>query len=377
MHEQISRGMRRWRWAASAATAAILLGSCDAKKEDAGAGRRPSNAAGAATPTSEQSSLSKGAWVPVGRETLRQYAPAVGNLLARQTTRLGTQVSGRVQSVLVDVGERVTSGQELVRIESTFFEIEVAQKNADVEAANVALAEAELNWNRMKNLWEKPEGQEPSVPRRLYDDAKSRHEAARARMKQAEEALRYAQERLRETVIRAPYDAVVTRRMADPGEPVTSTPITHLLEVQQVGKLDLEFSLPQEMLVRVKPGTRVEFDAEGVEVGAGESTIATVFPAIDETTRSFRCRAIVENAAGKFRPGILVRVRVLEREVPDALAVPRRALTQTSAGWEVLVSNDGHPTPRKVEAGLNAGELVEIISGVTEGERVFVPEEKR
>lgn len=319
----------------------------------------------------------KGSWGPVIRKTLRQYSPAIGSFRARQTTAVGPQVSGRVKEVLVDVGSTVTAGQDLVRLDPKLFEIEVAQRKADVEAARTAAAETELNFTRMRNLWEKPEGEDPSVPRKVFDEAKSRHEGAVARLQQAEGALQYAEERLRETVIRAPYDGVISKRLVDHGEPVTSTPVTHLLEIQEIGRLYLEFSLPQEMLPRVGVETAVEFDVEGGGHPTGSGKINTVFPAVDSTTRSFVCRLTVENGALKLRPGLLVRVNVVEQEIAKALVVPRRALSQTSAGWEVLVSNDGHPTPRKVEVGFNTGELVEIRSGVTDGEQVFVPEDVR
>lgn len=92
------------------------------------------------------------------RGTIRQLVPAVGSFRARQTTRLGAQVSGRVLAVLVDVGERLKKDQELIRLDPALFQIERAQREAELEAAKVALAEAELNYTRMKNLWEKPEG---------------------------------------------------------------------------------------------------------------------------------------------------------------------------------------------------------------------------
>ena len=74
---------------------------------------------------------------------------------------MGPQVSGRVSEVLVDVGDRVERGQALARIDPAFHEIRVAQREADVKAARIALEDAELNFGRMRNLWEKPGGAEP------------------------------------------------------------------------------------------------------------------------------------------------------------------------------------------------------------------------
>lgn len=345
--------------------AALLLGAC---------GKEP--AARPPAPGATAPHLPPGEWAAVRRGDLRKTAAAVGSFRARRTTQIGPQVAGRVLEVLVDAGAKVTEGQELVKLDPVLFEIEAAQRKADLESARVAVAEAELNYGRMKNLWEKPEGQEPSVPKKLFDDASSKLESARARRDQAAAALRGAEEKLKQTVIHAPYDGVVTRRLVDPGEPVSATPVTHLLEVQDVATLELEFSLPQEMLARVGAGTAVEFDAEGVPGVRGAAPVDVVYPAIDESTRSFRCRVIVDNAAGRFRPGMLARVDVVEQTVHDVLVVPKAALEETASGWRVVVEVEGRPVARVVVVGVVSDDGAEIKEGLSEGDRVFVPREK-
>ncbi len=311
--------------------------------------------------------------VAVRRGTLRSFTPAIGSFRAHQKTQLGSQVSGRVQEVLVDVGDIVRAGQVLVRIDPVFFQIEVAQRQADLEAAKVTRTDAELNFTRMRNLWEKPEGGAPSIPQKSYDDSKAHLDEAAARERQAEQALQYAGGRLKETEIRAPYDAVVTARMVDPGEPVTSAPIVYLVEVQEVARLDLEFSLPQEMLSRIQPGTAVGFDVEGVEGIAGEGPIERVYPTVDEATRSFRCRVLVDNGAGRYRPGLLARVRVAREAREGVLILPETALTPVAGGWEVVLDNE-KKEHRAIRVGLETEEEVEVLEGLSEGERVMAHE---
>ena len=349
--------------------AALLAGILVPGKGSAAAQGAPAKPA----PAESGKEASKDRWTEVRRDTLRRYASAVGGFQARRTTQVGPGVSGRVLKVLVDVGDTVKAGQELVQLEPALFEIEVAQRRADLESAQVGLAEAELNHTRMKNLWEKPDGGEPSIPRKLYDDARSRREGALSRVTQSKAALDWALERLKETVVRAPYDAAVTRRMVDPGEPVTATPVAHLLELQEVGVLVLEYSLPQEMLSRVKEGAPVEFEAEGASGGKGEARIDVVYPVVDPATRSFRCRTLVENGERRFRPGMLASVRILEREVKEALLVPRAALRQTASGWQVQVLSGDTQAARPVKVGLMTDDLAEILEGLKPGEKVAAP----
>jgi RND family efflux transporter MFP subunit len=357
-----------------AAGALLALGACGGDKE--APAKAPAVSTASAPVRAEPASRAagpEGTWITVTRGSIREYAPAVGSFHPRKTTQIGSQVSGRVRDVLVDVGDVVKKDQELVRLDPVFFEIEVAQSQAKIQAAKIAVTDAELNFRRMKNLWEKPSSSgPPSIARKLYDDARLKLEATTADRRQAEQALRYAEQRLKESVIRAPYDAVVTKRLVDPGEPVTAAPAIYLLNLQELKILELEFSMPQNMLSLVKVGTPLEFEVEGIAGGAGQGTIAVIYPAIEEATRSFHCRAYVENPNLKYRPGLLAQVRVLTGQIDGALVAPRKAVTQTATGWQVAISNNGHPVPRNVAVGMVTEDRVQITDGLKEGARVFM-----
>ena len=72
-----------------------------------------------------------------------------------------------------------------------------------------------------------------------------------------------------------------------------------------------------------------------------------------------------------MQPGILARVRVVEREAPAALIVPRRALAQTAAGWAVFVCENGRPVRHAVELGLATDDWMQITSGLLPDQRVL------
>jgi membrane fusion protein (multidrug efflux system) len=278
-----------------------------------------------------------------------------------------------VQQVLVDVGDSVKMGQELLKLDPEFFRIEVTQRQADLDAAKASLQEAELNLNRMRGLFEKPAGEMPSVSRKQYDDAKTQYQGASARLRGAEGALQYAQKRLDETIVRAPFNAVVTKRMVDPGEPVNSAPITYVLEVQEVEMLDLEFSLPQDMLIRVKRGTPLAYEVDGVFRGRGRATISVIYPSLDEATRSIRCRATVQNPDLKFKPGMLAQVNILDGGGSGTVTVPRSALIQTPSGWQVQVSEGSKTVNRSVKVGAMTDQSAEIQEGLKAGDRIWLP----
>jgi membrane fusion protein, multidrug efflux system len=319
--------------------------------------------------------------VDVRRETLRQYAPAVGSFRARQSTRLGPQVTGRVQEVLVEVGDIVSKGQVLLRLDPAFFEIDVEQNKAAVEAAEAALANAavdmadtEREMKRKLELFGRDAGstKERDDAIAARDRAVANHAEKAGKLNEAKRKLEYAQQQLEETRIRAPFGGAITARLVDPGETAAMMPPTQLVEIQEIGVLYLEFSLPQELLGVVGAGSPLEFEVEGVKDGAGSGTVAIVFPAIDPATRSFRCRAIIENQNRKYQPGLLAQVKVVTREVKDALVVPRTALSQTASGWQAMTTVDGRPVARPVDIGLVTDDAAQILGGLTEGDRVVL-----
>lgn len=310
-------------------------------------------------------------WETIRRETIFQLIPTVGTFQAHQKTKLGSQVAGRVETVLVDVGDVVKKGQELIRLEKNFFEIELAQRRAELESSQITVAELAVKRDRARELW--GTGENAPVSRQFVDDAEAAFNVAQSRINQSQQAIRYSEERLKETTIRAPYDGVITQRLVDVGEPVEAMFITSLLEVQELTTLELIFSLPQESLSRVKTGMPVLFRIEGLPGFIGQAKLDTIYPTLDEATRSARCRAFVQNSDLKLRPSLLAEVGVVEREIPNALSVPRRALTQTSSGWRVTVLENGKAVSREVKIGvISILDNAEVMEGLKEGDRVLV-----
>lgn len=274
----------------------------------------------------------------------------VGTLYARQRAELGSSVSGRVERVLVDVGAVVAAGAELVVIDHALIDHDclVAQAaqavaeararaaaaavpaaRAEVGAAEAEVADAALAVGRARAMTEKPEGEAPTAPRKLLDDARAREAqaaarlaATQARVAQAEAAaaeavagvaqaravLAQVGQRLAEATIHAPFAGVITRRLVDPGAQVTSQPVTTLLEIQDLAVLHLEFAVPETVGHRLRAGTSVQVRLPGAE--AAPAPIERVFPALDGDGRGLRCRVVIMNPDQRLRPGSLVPVTV-------------------------------------------------------------------
>lgn len=234
-----------------------------------------------------------------------------GSIYPSSRSTINTQVTGKIERIYVDLGQCVKKDQPLVQLDSRSFEIEKALRLASLDAAKIELEDAKLNFFRMQKLWEKPEGEAPSIPLKRYEEAKIKYERALILVKEAQENLNKAELNLKETTIKCPIEGIITRKNFEVGESVTAQPVTNILEVQTLQPLYLEFNLPQNYCGVLKENTTVSYEIEGVEANNSEAKIHLFYPALDEQTRSLRCRAIIDNPDLKIRPGSLAKVKII------------------------------------------------------------------
>lgn len=240
---------------------------------------------------------------------------SIGTIHPKYATTLGSLVSGRVENVLADVGDVVSEGQPLLILDASLFTIDVADAQAALQAATVELEDAERNFIRMQKLYDKPEGIRPSISQKRFEDAATRFDQAKAAKTRAQEALNRCVNRLNETVIKAPYKGVITKRFVHPGEPITASPATKLLEIMFIDTEYLEFSIPQNHLTNVRPGMPIHMKIDGIH--EEQATIASIFPEIDATNRSVKCRAVLENRDHHIPPGALVHIHIMLEDKED------------------------------------------------------------
>ena len=234
----------------------------------------------------------------------------VGTVYPQHKSSLGSIVSGRIEEILVDVGDPVTKGQEIIRLDTRLFTIAVSEARQAVEAAKIELADADRNFERMKKLFEKPEGQTPSISQKRFEDAKTRYDQALIAVRRSEEILKHAEVNLQEATIRAPYNGIVSKRLVHPGEPVNAAPVTKLLEIISIDTLYVEYSVPQGQMAKVKLGSPVVLDIDGTSIAPFAASIDLILPDIDEKSRSFTCRSFVDNRNRSLYPGSLARVSI-------------------------------------------------------------------
>ncbi len=318
----------------------------------------------------------------VKRATISRKIEAVGNVVPRRAVIINPKVSGKIEAIYVDEGDRVKKGQEIVRLEQTDFLLAVQRAEAVLESARAALRQAEVHYEntekdyrRFKALFEKKviSQQEFDHIDAAYRGARAQLALARARVKEAEVALENAKVQLRDTVIRAPFDGYVTARFVDPGQRAYIMPPTNIVEIAEISEVKISIDVPEREFPFLRVGTPVEVQTDALPGRRFRGRISTIFPKVDPRTRTFRVEVTLKNPEGLLKPGMFCRVSILAEEV-QTLVIPREAVLRIPAtGVDYcFVVKGGKAYRRNIKTGLKEGNLVEVKEGLSEGEEVVI-----
>jgi membrane fusion protein (multidrug efflux system) len=174
--------------------------------------------------------------------------------------------------------------------------------------------------------------------------------------------------------VRAPFDGILGIRSADLGEYLP--PGSPIVPLQALDPILVDFNLPERHFNRLHTGQQLRLRLAAEPDRVFEGRITAINPGLDETTRSVRLQATLENPKQLLRPGMFAQVEVLLPERTGVLTVPEAAITYTPYGDAVFLveEQDGQLVAqrRQVETGPVQGERVEIVSGLSEGERLVL-----
>jgi membrane fusion protein, multidrug efflux system len=252
-----------------------------------------------------------------------------GNLIARQSSRLSPQVAGLVAEIVVDAGDRVSAGDVLVRLDARSAKLEEDRAEAVVAEAMAALAEAERLRDEGRRLVKDRFVPETEVQAREAGVLQAQAAVARARSE-----LEIARHRRALHAIEAPFDGVVSQRLAETGEWVDTG--TAVLELVAVEDLWLDVRVPQRYWTRIDGDTALAAYADTAPDRPLDARVEARVPVNDPAARTFLLRLLVHDESGSITPGMSARVRI---ELPGGAAVtlvPRDAIIRYPDGTTTI-----------------------------------------
>jgi multidrug efflux pump subunit AcrA (membrane-fusion protein) len=177
-----------------------------------------------------------------------------------------------------------------------------------------------------------------------------------------------AQAQLSYSEIRSPIDGVVTDRPLYPGEMASNT--APLLTVMDISSVIAKAHIPESDAVFLHKGDKAVISVAGLEDLPG--TVTVVSPALDPNSTTVEIWVQAKNPKRQIRPGVAAHISITAQTVPDALVVPPVALLDAAEGQAnlMVIDSTGHAQKREVKTGIEAGQQVQIVSGLNAGEEV-------
>jgi len=305
---------------------------------------------------------------PVAAEDLVEGIDVVGTLAPKFAADVKSEFTAVVREVKVTEWVHVAKDQPLAVLDSREGELAVDAAKAALMQAEVGQARADRELERTAKLKEYGLATQQNL-----DDARTARDAAAAITASARAAVGAAENRLAKSVIRSPMDGVVALRGVSVGDRVENMGGGPMFRIVDNRLLDLTVAVPSSRSAALRVGQALEFTADGVPGRTFRGTVMYINPAVSELDRSVKLVAEVGNDDGALRGGVFVKGRILTGKREGVLQIPRVALLSWDAErqvGEVFVVTGATAELRRVRTGQTTAGSVEVVEGLTAGDRV-------
>jgi membrane fusion protein (multidrug efflux system) len=278
-------------------------------------------------------------------------------VLPDQQATLYAKVSGYLQSISVDKGDRVKAGAVIARIEVPELLASRAKQQAELRTAEAEYGRLQESLQRAPDL----------VVPQMVDQARGRLDIARASLEQSETMLRYG-------TLTAPFSGVITQRFVDPGALIqagTSSGAA-VVTLMDFGKVRLQLAVPELEASRVAVGQPVSVSTENISGEQFEGKVARFTYALDSSSRTMLAEVSLENPQLTLRPGMLVTAKLGIERRDSATIVSSEALVMEKTSAFVYTVNGDKAAKRAIKVGFNDGKNVEVLEGVTSADAIIL-----
>ena len=323
---------------------------------------------------------------PVTKATIREVGIYTGTLLPESQFIVAPKIAGKLEKILVGIGDEVTQGQliavldddeDVQQVDQAKAELDVAEANIEENRSALDLQRRELE--RAKTLREKK-----IVSESVLDTTESQYKAALAKQKvvlaqvaQKEAELKTAQVRLAYTRIRAFWNngsstRFVGERFIDEGAMLPSnTPIVSIIDIHT---LKAVIHVIERDYPRVRTGQTAVITTDAYPGREFAGTIERIAPILKEAARQARVEITISNPENILKPGMFVRVEIEYDRHEDATVVPVNALAKRNGITVIfLADNENNRVKRiPVELGIIHEDMAEILEPTISGNVVIV-----
>lgn len=353
----------------------------------------------------------------VKKDSVEESVSYTGEVGASVGASVSAKVSGTVKTVNAEVGDFVSQGTVLMTIDSTQYSLAYNQALAAYNSAvasynnvtggsaqqskinmNQALTNAQSaydsaldNYNRQKALYDigaiskvALDGAKTNLDnaKNALDTAKSNatlnenviipqtEAGANAGIGQAKAALDIASNNLANCVVKAPVSGYVTAKNVTVGQ--MASPGVELFAVKDTNSVEVEINVTEAVISSVNADTGASVSVKSAGLSDIDAAISAVANAKSNMTGMYLVKVTLPNPDGKIKLGMLAEVKLATNGADDVITIDADAVFSQNGKDYVYVAKDGKAVRKQVETGISDGKLTEIVSGLSEGEKVVV-----
>lgn len=317
----------------------------------------------------------------VERGTYRVEVSATGVVRPIDRIEIKSKASGRIEHLPVEEGDFVQKGDLICRLDQTDVQADVDQAQADLDIAEAELTQALNTLRRRQELFDKGH-----IPLEELDGTNLSVAQAKGKLVRARISLDQAQVRMSETIVRAPIDGLILKKLVEAGQIIASginnvsggTPIAVIADMHNV---HVEAGIDEIDVGKVSEGQIAVVIAEAYPHQRFSGTIVRIAPEarLEQNVTLFDVVVVVENENGNLKSGMNATVEITIIEQDNVVLAPVMALSKAEYPGEsksirsTLVKEDGMFIPREIEIGMSDFRQAIVVSGLEEGDTLGVP----
>lgn len=285
----------------------------------------------------------------VSPQLMTDEIPIIGRLVPDEEVQLSFETSGKITDIYFEEGSHVKKGDLLAKVNDSQLQAQLARLEAQVPLAQERVY-------RQSTL--------------LQRDAVSKEalEIVKTELATLNADIEKTKAQIEQTELRAPFDGIIGLRQVSVGS--YASPSTVIAKLTSVTPIKIEFSVPERYAGEVKKGTGLEFTVDG-KLEAFKARVYATEASLDAETHTLLVRALYPNKERELLSGQYAGIRLKQKEIEDAIAIPAEAIVPEMGKSKVFVYKSGKAEPVEVITGIRTDSEIQILSGLQFGDTIL------
>ena len=292
---------------------------------------------------------------------------AVGLLQAYQEVGISSEISGKINKIHCNIGDKVSKGEILAEIDDEFREISLQKKRALLRKAEASKTKAQKDSKKSGQLLK-----EGVISDSESDNTILEQQFADADLSLARSEVRASEKELRDTKIKAPFNGKIALKNVELVKLVT--PGQNIFTLVDIHKVKIVVQVSELDIARLATDNTAEIVLDSLEGETFQGLIATIGLKADDSTRSFPVEIIVDNPDEKLLPGMVATVSILSEKPKRLILIPQHAMHSLNNMKVVYIMKDSKVTQRPIQTDGKINDHLVVKKGLAAGDMLIISE---